>query len=243
MNLPLSGKAALVTGAGSGIGEATAEELARAGAGVTLAGRRLAVLEAGASRLQAAGFQAMAVSTDVREFAQVERAVQRTVERFGSLDILVANAAIVDHTAIADADPDLWRDVIVTNVLGVMYSVRAALPQMDRQGTGHVVIVSSGSGRHTYVGEPAYVASKHATIAFADCLRKEVSPRGIRVTVLEPGLVDTPLIRSHPYALQTFPGVKPLDPIDCARAIAMAVTQPENCNLFEIALYPMGQVR
>src|SRR5207244_10348259 len=132
-------------------------------------------------------------------------------------------AAVADYGPIDEADPEILHDVITTNVLGVMYGMRAVLPIMYEQGSGHLVIVSSASGRETYVGEPAYIASKHATVAFADCLRKEVTPRGIRVTVIEPGLVETPLIHVHPEATELVPGVVPLDPGEIARIIRFAL--------------------
>jgi NADP-dependent 3-hydroxy acid dehydrogenase YdfG len=238
----LAGQVALITGAGSGIGAATAVELARSGARIVLVGRRAQLLDQVRASIIEAGSEALAVPADVREYEQLEEAVGRTLETFGRIDIVVANAAIVDRGPIDSADPGLWRDVIATNVLGVMYTARAVVPHMLRQGSGYVVIISSGSGRHTYVGEPAYIASKHATIAFADSLRKEVTPRGIRVTVVEPGLVDTPLVRSSSFVGQHLPGVAPLSAEDCARAIRFAVSQPPNVDMFEIVLWPVTQV-
>jgi NADP-dependent 3-hydroxy acid dehydrogenase YdfG len=127
-------------------------------------------------------------------------------------------------------------------VLGVLYGARAVLPAMYARGSGHIVIVSSGSGRSTYVGEPAYVASKHATVAFAECLRMEVAPRGLRVTVLEPGLVETPLIHVWEGSDDLVVGVTPLSPADCARAIVFAVEQPPSVTVFEIAIRPTSQI-
>jgi NADP-dependent 3-hydroxy acid dehydrogenase YdfG len=113
---------------------------------------------------------------------------------------------------------------------------------MERQGSGHLVVLSSASGRVTYVGEPAYVASKHATVAFADCLRQEMAPRGIRVSVIEPGLVETPLIHVYPGALEMIPDVVPLAPADVARAVRFVVEQPAEVNVFEIVIRPTGQL-
>jgi NADP-dependent 3-hydroxy acid dehydrogenase YdfG len=242
MNTSLAGRTAIITGAGTGIGAATAEELGRLGMRLVLVGRREEVIAAQASRLVAQGVDARAMAGDVRDFGALEAIVARTVEAYGRVDTFVANAAVADFGPIDKADPALWQDVIMTNVMGVLYSARAVLPQMYRQNGGHIVIVASGSGRTTYVGEPAYVASKHAVVAFADCLRMEVTPRGVRVSVIEPGLVETPLIHVYPEADSLVPGVIPLLPVDIARAVVYVLDQPPNCNVFEIALRPTTQV-
>jgi NADP-dependent 3-hydroxy acid dehydrogenase YdfG len=242
MTTALDGKVTIITGAGTGIGAATARDLAGAGARVVVAGRRAAALAEQVAAITAAGGEAWSIPTDVRIYAEVEALVSRTVERYGRLDIFVANAAVIDFGPIDTADPALWADVITTNVLGVLFAVRAALPQMKAQGSGHIVIVSSGSGRVTYVGEPAYVASKHATVAFAECLRQEVAPLGIRVAVIEPGMVETPLIHLYPEADALVPGVVPLDPADIARCIRFVLEQPPNMNIFEILVRPTAQL-
>jgi NADP-dependent 3-hydroxy acid dehydrogenase YdfG len=236
----LQNRAVLITGGGSGIGAATCRELARAGARVAILGRRQALLDEVAAEVTAAGGTCMVIAGDVRDYSQVERAVNAVVERLGGLDVLVANAAMVDHGPIDQADPARWADLIATNVLGVMFAVRAALPTMYRSGHGHVLVVASASGRVTYVGEPAYVTSKHAVVAFADCLRKETAARGVRVTVLEPGLVDTPFI-DWEAVREHVPGVTPLEPEDCARVIRFALEQPPNVALNEIVIRPADQ--
>jgi NAD(P)-dependent dehydrogenase (short-subunit alcohol dehydrogenase family) len=215
MTTELRGAVAIITGAGTGIGAATARDLAKAGARVVLTGRRGALLDEQVAAITGEGGEAWAVAADVREFDQVEAIVARTVERYGRLDIFVANAAVADYGPIDSADPSLWADVITTNVLGVLYSVRAALPQMKTQGSGHIVIVSSASGRVTYVGEPAYIASKHATVAFADCLRQEVAPLGIRVVIVEPGDFRTGFTAARRLARGA--GAGPEGPADITR--------------------------
>jgi NADP-dependent 3-hydroxy acid dehydrogenase YdfG len=242
MSSPLAGRTALVTGAGSGIGAAIAEALGRAGARLVVLGRRPEPLGEVVDRIVAASGSAVAMVGDVRDYGAMARGVQAAIARFGALDILVANAAVADVGPIDEADPDLYRDVIETNVIGVLNSIRAALPHMLGRAMGHVVVLASVSGRITYVGEPAYVASKHASIAFADCLRQEVAERGIRVTTIEPGLVETPLIHVHPAALDMVPGVVPLDPDDIARAVIFALEQPARVNVAEIVLRPTMQI-
>lgn len=238
----LDGLVGVITGAGSGIGAAIARDLGGAGMRLVLVGRRLEPLAARADEVRAAGGEAVAVSADVRDYADVDRAVRLALERWGKIDVLVPNAAVADFGPIAQADPALLRDVIQTNLLGVMFAVRAALPHMEARRSGHIVIVSSASGRVTYVGEPAYVASKHGTVAFAECLRQEVAPIGIRVSLVEPGLVETPLIHVYPEANDLVPGVIALDPDDIARAVRYVLEQPENVNVFEVLLRPTGQL-
>lgn len=233
---------ALITGGGTGIGAATAEELAATGMAVALVGRRSVPLEATAAHIGERGGLAVCYPADVTDLAAMERVVRRVVAQFGQLDLLVANAAVHDVSEIVDGDPVVWRRVVETNVLGLLYSVRAVLPQMYRQQRGHIVIVSSVSGRVTYVGEPIYTASKHAGVAFGDCLRQEVAPRGIRVTLIEPGLVDTPMLEDNPFADELKKRVHPLEPADCARAIRFAVEQPAHCCVSEIVLRPAEQL-
>jgi len=242
MSSPLEGRTALVTGAGSGIGEAVAVALGAAGVRVALLGRRRGPLAAVRDRITAAGGVAIDVPGDVRDYAQMAGAVDAVVASLGPLDILVANAAVADVGPVAEADPALYRDVIETNVLGVMHGIRAVLPAMVASQSGHIVVVASVSGRITYVGEPAYIASKHATVAFTDSLRQEVAEHGVRVTAIEPGLVETPLIHVYPGALDMVPGVIPLDPSDVARAVLFALEQPPAVNVAEIVLRPTMQV-
>ena len=237
----LRGQSVLITGGGTGIGSAIALELAGAGARLALMGRRCGPLEATASEIRAVDRECMVLPGDVRSFDQVERVVEYVVAEYGRLDVMVASAALVDHDPIDRANPAAWEALISTNVLGVLYAVRAVLPVMYSQRQGDIVIVASVSGRTTYVGEPAYVASKHATIAFADCLRKEVVETGVRVTVIEPGLVDTPFIDWESVRSRV-PGVEPLRSEDCARVVRFALEQPRNCNISEIVLRPLAQV-
>jgi NADP-dependent 3-hydroxy acid dehydrogenase YdfG len=233
--------AAIITGAGSGIGEATAEDLAAAGVRVAVVGRRADRLNALVERIHASGGDAVSEPGDIRDFAQMEAIVARAIERWGKADIFVANAAVVEQSHFSDGDPESWRKVIDTNVMGTFNSIRAVLPQMHRQGSGHVVIVSSLSGRISYVGEPAYVASKHALVAMGHCLRKELAPQGIRVTLIEPGLVQTEFFDPE-FAFSLFPDVTPLAPADVARTIRFVLEQPPNVAISEVGLHPVHQV-
>ena len=195
-----------------------------------------------AARIREGGGEAVDLAGDVREYADMERAVAAATARYGSLELLVACAGIAEAGSIAEADPELYREVVLTNTVGVMNGIRAVLPHMLSRGTGHIVVIASVSGRVTYVGESAYVASKHATVAFVDCLRQEVAANGIRVSAIEPGVVETPLIHVYPDALDLGPSVIPLEPEDVARAVRYVLEEPRNVNVAEIVLRPIGQI-
>jgi NADP-dependent 3-hydroxy acid dehydrogenase YdfG len=241
MGSTLDGLVAIITGAGTGIGEATAEDLGAAGVRVVIVGRRSNLVEGVAERIRAAGGDAIAEPGDVRDFPKMEAIVARTVERWGKIDVFVANAAVVEQSLISDGDPARWKELIDTNVTGAFNSVRAVLPQMLAQGIGHVVIVSSASGRVIYVGEPAYVASKHALCAMGEVLRQEVAAKKLRVTLIEPGVVLTPFINPE-FVAELLPGVTPLSPADVARTIRFAIEQPSNVSINEIVIRPTGQL-
>lgn len=241
MSSSLAGAVAIITGAGSGIGAATAEDLAAAGMRVALVGRRVDRIEGVATRLRAAGNEAVPEPGDIRDYSEMQGIVARTAERWGRIDVLVANAAVVEQSTISEGDPARWRNLIDTNVSGTFNTIRAVLPQMHEQGRGHVVIVSSVSGRTTYVGEPAYVASKHALVAMGECLREELAPTGIRVTLIEPGLVATEFIDTD-FVRTRLAGLVPLPPAAVAHAIRFALEQPSDVSISEIVIRPTSQV-
>lgn len=238
----LDGLVGVITGAGTGIGAAVARDLGSAHMRLLLVGRRPEPLAKVVEDVRAAGGEAVAFSGDVRKFEDMEKAVNTAIDRWGRLDVLVPDAAIADYGPIAKAEPGLLRDVIETNLIGVILTIRAALPHMESRKAGHIVVVSSASGRVTYVGEPAYVASKHGIVAFTECLRQEVLPLGIRVSTIEPGLVETPLIHVYPESNDLVQGVVALDPEDIARAVRYVLEQPDNVNVFEVLLRPTGQL-
>ncbi len=231
----------IITGAGSGIGAATALEFARIGASMTLASLPIPGLTETATAVTTAGGTANVVEMDVRDPRAVRELVDGTVVRYGRLDFVVANAGIADQGLAAEADPAIWQRLIETNVLGVMYTVRYALPHMQRQRHGHILLMASLSGRDAYVGEPAYIASKFAVVGFGHSVRKEVGQYGIRVTMIEPGAVDTPLTRNAPKIRPLIESIDPLRPEDVARAVLFAYQQPPHVVINEIALRPLTQ--
>jgi NADP-dependent 3-hydroxy acid dehydrogenase YdfG len=171
----------------------------------------------------------------------VRQLVDGAIERFGRLDFVLANAGLADQELASEGDPAVWKRLIETNLLGAMYCVRFALPHMQRQGAGHILLMASLSGRDAYVGEPAYIASKWGLIGFGHSVRKEVGQYGIRVTLIEPGAVDTPLTRNAPKVRPLIESIDALRAEDVARAVVWAFQQPERVVLTEIGLRPLNQ--
>jgi len=234
--------AGIITGASSGIGAASAVEFARLGAHLTLAALPGDPgLAQTAIAVEQAGGTAVSVELDVRDAEAVQRLVEGAVEREGRLDFLLANAGIADQELASSADPAVWKRLIETNLLGAMYCVRFALPHLQRQRAGHILLMASLSGRDAYVGEPAYIASKWGLVGFGHSVRKEVGQDGIRVTLIEPGAVDTPLTRNAPKVRPLIESIDPLLAEDVARAVVWAYQQPERVVLTEIGLRPLSQ--
>ncbi|MGZ6392424.1 MAG: SDR family NAD(P)-dependent oxidoreductase [Ktedonobacterales bacterium] len=245
----LAGKVALVTGASSGIGEATALALAAEGARVAIAARRMERLDELAKRIQEQGGEALALEIDVTDEAKAREMVDRTRKQWGRLDILVNNAGVMLLGPITGARVDDWQRMINLNLLGLMYATHEALPIMQKQGSGHIVNVSSVAGRVARAGSGGYNATKWGVNAFSEALRQELAQRKehIRVTLIEPGMVATELA-SHITNEQARRGLEerartttPLQPEDISAAILYAVTQPERVNVNEILIRPIEQ--
>ena len=246
MDVDLSGQVVAVTGASSGIGEAIARAAARAGAAVSLAARRLDRIQAIAADIVTAGGKALAVQTDVGEEDQARVFVQQTHQAFGRLDVLVNNAGVMLLGPIENAPTDEWRRMIHVNVFGVLYCTHAALPVMREQGSGHIVNVSSVAGRVARAGSGVYNLTKWGVGGFSEALRQEAVEIGVRVTLIEPGVVATELA-SHmrPEVLeqmhQRFSGVTPLAAEDVSNAIMFAIGQPPNASVNEVLIRPSRQ--
>jgi NADP-dependent 3-hydroxy acid dehydrogenase YdfG len=238
----LAGRVAVVTGASSGIGGATARLLAKEGCNVVLAARREDRLIALAAEL---GEGTVVAPTDVSDPAACAALVARTLERFGSLDILINNAGLGLYGSIAEGDPEDWRKMFDVNVLGVLYTTRAAVRQMLRQGAGDVLFVSSLAGRRVPRADgTVYAATKHAVNAIAEGLRMDVHEKGIRVLNVEPGLVRTEFPESsHPSAQEYYAEKEytPLEAEDVARAVVYALLQPPRVSVNEILVRPTEQ--
>jgi NADP-dependent 3-hydroxy acid dehydrogenase YdfG len=233
-----AGPVVVVTGGLSGIGAAVAREFAALGGRLVLCDRSLERKDA---VLPSAGADAMAIVADVRDPAAMEAVAAAAVDRYGRIDVLVANAGVADQGSVADGDSARWRTVVETNLLGTIHSARAVLPAMLEAGTGDIFIVSSVSGREAYPGEAVYIASKWGQVGFAHALRQEVADAGIRVSVVEPGIVDTPLTRDNPVVRPLLEATEPLAPEDVAGAIAYAYAQPAHVVLSEVTIRPLRQ--
>jgi NADP-dependent 3-hydroxy acid dehydrogenase YdfG len=229
---------ALVTGAATGIGAAVAVELGRIGSQVVLADLPGRDLTAVAESVRDAGGEALPAQADVRSFDDMAEVTRTAVARFGRLDVLVANAGITERSSVADGDPDRWRAVVETNLLGAAYSIRAVLPHMLERGRGHVVINASTASREVYVGEPMYLASKWGILGFGQVVRRELETSPVRVTIIQPDVVDTALTRSIPDLEPRLEEEKALRPEDVARMVVFAVTQPAHVAVNEILLRP-----
>ncbi len=244
----LNGKVAMVTGASSGIGEATALSLAGEGANVVLVARRedrLKALEKKISDTTKA--KAISVIGDVSQVELAERAVKEATEQWGGIDILVNNAGVMYLGGVADANVEDWKRMIDINVLGLMYFTRFVVPSMKDRGGGSIVNISSVSGRVVSSRSAGYSATKFAVNAFSDGLRQEVASHKIRVTIIEPGAVLTELT-DHITDSSVKDSVKgwvasmtALTSEDIANAIVYAVTQPPHVNVNEILIRPTDQ--
>jgi NADP-dependent 3-hydroxy acid dehydrogenase YdfG len=249
MSADLTGTVALVTGASSGIGDATARELAARGASVALVARRRDRLEALASDL---GDRALVIEADVAQRDQAEAAVERTVDELGRLDTLVNNAGVMLLGPIADAPVDEWERMVSVNVMGLLYCSKAALPHLlsaaesDPRRVADVVNISSVAGRVARLGSGVYNATKHGVGAFSESLRQEVTGRHVRVSLVEPGAVSTELAgHNRPEVLETlrdrFANMERLEAQDIADAIAYVVTRPRHVAVNEILVRPTEQ--
>ncbi len=245
----LDGKVALVTGASSGIGAATALALSSEGAAVALGARRTERLEALEQRITEGGGRALALELDVTDEGACRTAVRRTVDELGGLDVVVNNAGLMLLGPIEGADTEDWRRMVTTNVLGLMYMTHAALPHLLEQGSGDIVQMSSVAGRTANQGSGAYNASKWAVNAFSESLRQEVTQRGVRVSLIEPGAVDTELTdhitddEAREGAKKMYESMRALQSEDIAEAVIYVVAQPPHVAVNEVLIRPTDQKR
>lgn len=248
----LDGTVTLITGASSGIGEATARALAEQGAAVVLAARRKERLDQLAQEITGNRGRALVIETDVTHKTQAQAAVERTVAEFGRLDTVVNNAGVMLLGPIENAPLEEWDRMVRLNVLGLLYIAHAALPHLLKaadQGPRHVadlINISSVARRVARNGSGVYNTTKFGVVAFSESLRQEVAKRHVRVSVVEPGVVATEL-QSHlreevrQRSMQRFAGVEPLEAEDIADAIQYIVTRPRRVALNELLIRPTEQ--
>ena len=246
--MSLQGKTALITGASSGIGAATARKLAANGAKVGLAARRTERLEELVSRISRAGGQAIALAMDVVDIASVEAGVSRFAEAFGSIDILFNNAGLMPLSDIDALKTEEWHRMVDVNIKGVLNTTAAVLPHMIGQKSGHIVNTSSIAGRKVFGGLTVYCATKHAITALSDGMRIELGKKhNIRVTCVQPGAVETELYEqiSDPAVRRQMEEVKTqmefLKAEDIAETVLFALQSPRHMDIAEVFVMPTQQ--
>jgi NADP-dependent 3-hydroxy acid dehydrogenase YdfG len=241
IDIDLTGRAGVITGAGKGIGEAVALELAGLGAKLVVCARTQSDIDRLVEKIKASGGEAIGFAGDVHDFAEMERLAQMCADAYGKIDFAVPNAGIDIEGDMLHADPADWQRMIDTNVLGTAFLIRATLPYMKAQNDGHIVIMASISGRVTYLGEPMYIASKWAIAGMGGALRKEALAYNVRVTLIEPGLVDTPMIHGLPVGKDDLNKIEALSPEHIAWAVAWALCQPPIVNTTQLQILPLQQ--
>ncbi len=241
----IKGKVVVITGASSGLGEATARLLAAEGASVVLGARRVERIQSLANEINSKGGKAIFVATDVTERDQVQKLVDAAVQKFGRVDVMINNAGLMPSSPLERLKIEDWEQMIDVNIKGVLYGIAAALPHMKQQQSGHIISVSSVAGLKVPAGGGVYSATKFAVRALSESLRMEVKPYNIRTAVLYPGAIDTELPKSvtetdvSNYMQEFYKIAIPADSI--ARAIAFAISQPEDVDVNEIVVRPTCQ--
>jgi len=250
----LDGTVALVTGASSGIGEATARALAAHGAAVAIAARRVERLEALAGTIEGDGGRALPIELDATDQEQAIAAVDRTIAELGRLDIVINNAGVMLLGPVVDAPTEEWDRMVAINVNGLLYVAHAALPHLleaaedGPRGVADLVNISSVAGRRATTGSGVYNATKFAVNAFTEALRQEVTQRHVRVSVVEPGAVATELSSHNRPEIReaigrNFGDVERLQAADVADAIGYIVTRAQHVAINELLIRPTEQVR
>jgi len=243
----IKGKVVVITGASSGLGEATARLLSAEGASVVLGARRVDRIQSLADELHAKGGKALAIATDVTHVEQVKKLVDSAVQKFGRIDVMINNAGIMPHSPLERLKIDDWNRTIDVNIKGVLYGIAAALPHMKQQKAGHIINVSSVAGHKVTPNGAVYCATKHAVRALSEGLRVEVKPYNIRTTIISPGAVATELPDSITEpdiaaGVSKFYQETAIPADSFARAVAFAMSQPEDVDINEILFRPTSQV-
>ncbi len=246
--MELKGKTALITGASSGIGEATARLLASSGVKVALLARRSDRLETLKNAIQADGGEALVLCADVTKKGEVKKAVDVCLQTFGNIDFLINNAGIMPLSLMKNLHEEEWERMVDVNIKGVLFCIGSVLPGMIKQASGHIINISSVAGRKLFLGSAVYCATKFAVSALSEGLRMELGQSSnIRVTVIEPGAVATELAHGvtdkEVWSVigPSFQNVKAIKGDDIARAVLYALSQPDNVNAADIMIMPTSQ--
>lgn len=247
MSQNIEGKVVVITGASSGLGEATARHLSAEGATVVLGARRTDRIQHLADEIVDGGGKALAITTDVTDCDQVKGLVDAAVKNYGRIDVIINNAGLMPQAPLERLNIKDWDRTIDVNIKGVLYGIAAALPYMKQQKAGHFVNVSSVAGHVVGPNFAVYAATKHAVRALSDGLRQEVKPYNIRTTVISPGAVDTELPGSVTEpdiaeGIQKFYDEYAIPAESFAKAVAFAISQPDDVDINEILFRPTRQV-
>ena len=247
MEQNIKGKVVVITGASSGLGGATARLLSAHGARVVLGARRVDHLQALAGEIARQGGEALALATDVTDRTQVQRLVDRVVDAFGRIDVMINNAGLMPHSPIVRLKVVDWDRMVDVNLKGVLYGIAAALPAMQRQMSGRFINVSSVAGHKVSVNGAVYSATKHSVRALSEGLRQEIKEWNIRTTIISPGAVATELPGSATEAdiakgLHDFYEANAISADSFARAVAFSISQPDDMDVNEILFRPTRQV-
>lgn len=244
----MKGKTIIITGASSGIGNATAKKLAKEGANVVLSARREDRLKSLKDEITSDGGNALVVVADVTKKEDFKNIVDKTLEKFGSIDGLINNAGLMPLSYVKNLHTDEWDTMVDVNIKGVLNGVAAVLPTMKEQKSGHIINLSSSAGNKIYPGGAVYCATKAAVKMFTEGLRMELAPNfNIKATSIEPGAVDTELTETitdeeikEGFASQ-LEKLTPLEAEDIANAIYYALSQPKRANVNEVFIMPSEQ--
>src|SRR3954471_6211853 len=247
MSNNIEGKVIVITGASSGLGEAAARHLSEQGAILVLGARRVDRIQSLADEISKNGGKALAIATDVTKHEQVKALVDAAVQTYGRVDVVINNAGLMPHSPLERLKIDEWNQMIDVNIKGVLYGIAAALPYMQQQKSGHIINVSSVAGHTVRPNGVIYSATKHAVRVISEGLRQEVKPYNIRTTIISPGAVETELpngISEQDIAkdIKDFYENYAIPASSFARAVAFAISQPEDVDINEILFRPTSQL-
>jgi len=246
MSNNIEGKIVVITGASSGLGESAARHLAEQGASVVLGARRTDRINSLAEEINKNGGKALALTTDVTKRDQVKKLVDKAVDEFGRVDVMVNNAGLMPFSPLERLKVDEWERLIDVNIKGVLYGIAAALPYMKEQKSGHFINVASVAGHVIVPGGVVYCATKHAVRVISEGLRKEVKPYNLRTTIISPGAVATELpdsISEEDFSkhMHDFYEEYAVPADTFARAVTYALSQPDDVDVNEILYRPTRQ--
>ena len=246
MSRNVDGKVIVITGASSGVGEASARLLSSQGATLVLGARRAERIQALADELNGKGGKALAVPTDVTDRTQVKHLVDSAVEKYGRVDVILNNAGVMPHSPLERLKVDDWEQMIDVNLKGVLYGIAAVLPHMKAQKNGHIINTSSVAGHKVRPGSAVYAATKTAVLVISEGLRQEVKPYNIRTTVISPGAMKTELADSITESdiadgVRKFADMIGVTAETFANIVSFTISQPEDVDINEILFRPTKQ--